>query len=297
MKGTAALIEELRPKQWIKNIFVFAALVFTRKFTQLEPSVLSFSGFFAFLGASSFVYVVNDIIDLKKDRLHPVKSKRPIASGRIKPLSAFIFVLALLFLTNIPWIYFSHKYGVLDWKMPGAVAAYTMMTLAYSLWLKKVVIVDVMIIALGFVIRAVGGAFAIDVPISSWFLITVLLLSLFLGLIKRRQEIFMERNESHREVLKHYTKELLDQMIIVVASATIVTYAIYTAEKKGAILLPYSTIFVIYGIFRYLFVVHLQKEGEMPEKVIYSDRPFLVNLLLYSIFVILTVIIDPEVFK
>lgn len=297
MISAAALIEEMRPRQWIKNIFVFAALVFTRKFTHAAPSLLSFSAFLAFLGASSFVYVVNDIIDIKKDMLHPIKSKRPIASGRIKPYTALFFALLFLFLTNIPWLYFSVKFHITDWKLPMAVAIYTLLTLAYSFWLKKVVIVDVMIIAFGFVIRAVGGAFAIDVPISSWFLITVLLLSLFLGLVKRRQEIFMERNKSHREVLKHYTKELLDQMIIVVASATIVTYAIYTAEKKGAILLPYSTIFVIYGILRYLFVVHLQKEGEVPEKVIYSDRPFLVNLMLYSIFVILTVIIDPEVFK
>ncbi|MBN2364406.1 UbiA prenyltransferase family protein [candidate division WOR-3 bacterium] len=297
MNTVSAIIEEVRPKQWIKNVFVFAAVVFARKFTLAQPALLSVFAFLSFVGASSFVYVINDIVDLRKDRLHPEKSKRPLASGKIKAPSALVFAFVFLVLTQIPWFLLAKDSISGIWKFPLVVLVYLLMNLSYSFWLKKVVIIDVMIIALGFVLRAVGGALAIDVPISSWFLITVLLLSLFLALVKRRQEVFMERNESHREVLKHYTKDLLDQMIIVVASSTIVTYAIYTAEKKGAILLPYSTIFVIYGILRYLFVVHLQKEGEMPEKVIYSDRPFLINLVMYSAFVLLTVILDPEVFK
>ncbi|MBN1619741.1 UbiA prenyltransferase family protein [candidate division WOR-3 bacterium] len=297
MNGLFALIEETRPKQWIKNVFVFAALIFARKFTDVYSVALSLCAFLSFIGASGFVYAVNDIIDLKRDRLHPEKAKRPLASGKIKSLPAFFFAAVFLFITQIPWFVFTKGADGNFFRFPVTVLFYVLMTLSYSLWLKNVVILDVMMIALGFVARAVGGAFAINVAISSWFLITVLLLSLFLALVKRRQELFLDRNETHRKVLKHYTKELLDQMIIVVASSTIVTYAIYTAEKKGAILLPYSTIFVIYGIFRYLFVVHLQKEGEMPEKVIYSDRPFLLNLFLYSVFVLLTVILDPEVFK
>lgn len=290
------ILIELRPKQWVKNFFVFLALVFSRKFFSVDSIYLTFGAFLGFVFASSFVYVINDIIDINKDKHHPIKSKRPIASGKISikfgiVISIFLLILSILIPHIFNYFFNGNNYIII------AILTYIFLTTCYSIYLKNIVIVDVLIIAIGFVIRAIGGAISISVPISSWFVITVLLISLFLALVKRRQEIVLNNKESQREVLKYYTKELLDQFIVIASSGTIITYALYSMEKREAVLMPFTTIFVIYGIFRYLYIIKKEGIGEFPEKILFTDKPFIINILLSIIFIILIIIFNPKVFK
>ncbi|MHB9155996.1 MAG: decaprenyl-phosphate phosphoribosyltransferase [Endomicrobiales bacterium] len=278
----AAVFESLRPKQWTKNLFIFAGILFSQNF--LDPAMLLpvVSAFFLFCLLSGSVYLVNDITDLPQDRNHPRKSKRPLASGRLSPAAAAAAAGALIVSSLIASSFLGLPFFL-------AAAGYLTLQLAYSFFLKHIVILDVFSIAAGFVLRVVAGALVIDVEISSWLIICTILLALFLGLSKRRHEIemLMEGAQSHRKVLEDYSSYLLDQMIGVVTASTVVSYALYTTapetvEKFGTKNLMFTIPFVLYGIFRYLYLIHKKGEGGSPENILVSDIPLLVDIFLWA---------------
>jgi len=278
------ILESLRPKQWIKNFFIFAALIFSQNlhnFYFLFKVVLAFAVFCVLAGSQ---YILNDVADLEQDKSHPQKKNRPIASGRLDPdfargmaykLVAGALVLAL----------------ILGYNFCITAAAYFLLTLTYSLKLKNIVILDVMAIAIGFVLRVVAGAVVINVEISSWILICTVLLALFLALNKRRHElVLLEENAGeHRRILKEYSPYLLDQMIAVVTASTLMAYSLYTmsAETIAKFQTPYLNLtipFVLYGIFRYLYLVHKKEEGGNPTTVMLTDTPLIINAVLWLMF-------------
>lgn len=263
---------------------VFAALVFAQELDEPTSVLRTLAAFGIFCLLSSSVYLLNDIVDVNEDRLHPWKRERPIASGDLSlhtasAASALLAVAGLLLARAVGLQFFY------------AGAAYVALTICYHFLLKRLVIVDVLAVAVGFVIRAMAGAYAIDVIISPWLLVCTTLLALFLGFAKRRQELIDLGVEAadHRSVLVSYSGQMLDQMIGIVAAATIVGYCLYTmwpetAAKFGqesARRLLYTIPFVAYGVFRYLFLIHKREAGGRPERVLLSDWPLLLNLLLY----------------
>lgn len=277
----AGLIQSMRPKQWVKNLLVFAALIFSENLFDLIRLLQTLSAFVAFCLASGAVYIVNDLVDCENDRSHPQKSKRPIASGRvgIGPAIATAVVSVLLALTGGFW---------LDWRFGALLAGYLAMQLAYSLWLKKVVVLDVMIVAAGFAIRAVSGTFVVHVRLSPWLFVCTILLALFLAIAKRRHELVNLEGGgvSHRSVLGQYSQTLLDQMIAVATSATVIGYCLYTiapetVAKFGTSNLILTVPFVLYGIYRYLYLVYRQEQGGAPEKVLFTDPPLFISVLLW----------------
>ncbi|MBI3894219.1 MAG: decaprenyl-phosphate phosphoribosyltransferase [Candidatus Wallbacteria bacterium] len=277
------LLEAGRPKQWVKNGFVFAALFFSRKLAEPAMVLRSLTAFCTFCLLSSAVYYLNDLCDLEADRAHPTKCRRPLASGRLS-IGAAKVATALLALAGLG---LATKLGV-----PFALIAtlYLVQNLAYSFWLKKVVILDVMLIAAGFLLRAIGGAVALPVAFSGWLVLCTVMLALFLGFTKRRQEIVLlgEDASRHRETLTSYNLPFLDQMISVVTASTVMSYALYTVSpevvsKYHTNHLALSLPFVLFGIFRYLFLVHVRSDGDNPTRVVLGDRPLQVNILLWAL--------------
>ncbi len=276
-----AWIQLLRPLQWLKNLVVLAGLLFAQRLTDTGAVIQSLGAFGAFCLGSSSMYVLNDLLDRERDKLHPTKKDRPLAAGLISPFSASIcFIvlagasLALAF--SIREAFFS------------VLLAYLLLTAAYSFLLKKVVILDVIIIATGFVLRAVGGTVAIQVPISPWLLLCAFLLSLFLALGKRRHELVLlgEKSSDHRVILDDYTPALLDQMIAVVTSSTLVCYALYTISDRtrhalGSTDLMYSIPLVLFGILRYLYLIYGKAKGGSPESLMIKDIPLLLDIMLW----------------
>ncbi|MHB1191384.1 MAG: decaprenyl-phosphate phosphoribosyltransferase, partial [Armatimonadota bacterium] len=255
----------MRPKQWTKNLALFAALIFAQKATQPEPLARSLAAFAVFCLLSGGVYLLNDLADLERDRLHPVKRKRPIASGRLRPGGAVAVAVPALALALAGSIAISPLFFAVA-------AGFLALQLAYSFYLKHVMILDVFAIAAGFVLRVVAGAEAISVEVSSWLLVCTMLLALFLGLAKRRHELAILDTGAamHRKSLSGYTTGLLDQMISVVTSATLISYALYTMSEEtihkfGTTKLVYTVPFVLYGIFRYLYLVYSRNEGGSPD--------------------------------
>jgi len=282
MKNLKNILVELRPVQWIKNLFLFAGLIFSFSFIRIEPILQSTFAFIIFCLASSSIYILNDIIDKENDRLHPQKRKRPIASGELNTGTAIFFSILLALLSLILSLFLNRVFFFTCF-------AYIFLMIFYSIILKKIIILDVICISFGFILRAVAGAVAIKVEISPWLLLTTFLLALFLGLCKRRYEItqFEENAYTYRKALYHYSSYLLDQMIAVVTASTVVTYALYTMAKEtylkfGTKLLGFTVPFVVYGIFRYLYLVHRKKEGGSPEKTLLTDRPLLIDILLWG---------------
>lgn len=282
-----AIIKTARIYHWIKNLIVFAALIFAQKYSDPESIVLAIQAFFTFCLGASAVYFINDITDRKQDSLHPKKKNRPIASGRLS-VSIAVVVATVLILISL----------FLSWRLGPAFLivyiSYIVLNFAYNLGLKKVVILDVMVLAIGFVLRAVAGGIAIDVPISSWLLVCTILLALFLGFAKRRHEIIIlgEDAASHRESLAHYSPRFIDQMISVVTASTVVAYTFYTLsietkEKFGTDSLVYTVPFVLYGIFRYLYLVHQKDEGGNPTKLLVTDIPLMLCVALWIVAVLL----------
>lgn len=277
------IVESLRPKQWVKNLFIFAALVFSQNlhnFYFLFKTVLAFAVFCALAGSQ---YIFNDIADLEQDKSHPLKKYRPLASGRLDPDVArgvaYKVVAGAVLLALI-----------LGYNFFITAVAYFLLTLTYSLKLKNIVILDVMTIAIGFVLRVVAGALVIDVQISSWILICTVLLALFLALNKRRHELTLleESAQSHRRILKEYSPYLLDQMIAVVTASTLMAYSLYTmsVETITKFQTPYLNLtipFVLYGIFRYLYLVHQKEEGGNPTTVMLTDTPLIINAVLWLV--------------
>jgi len=275
------IVRSMRPQQWTKNVAVFAALIFARKACDTAALLSVIGAFAVFCLVSSAVYVLNDLADREADRAHPVKRNRPIASGSLRPLTA-VAVAAFAGAAGLAWAV------ALEPLFCAAVAAYLLLQIAYSLFLKRVVILDVFVVATGFVLRVLGGGLVIRVVISSWLIVCTVLLSLFLALCKRRHELVLigDNAREHREVLSHYTAHLLDQMISVVASATVMAYALYTlapetAQKFGTRNLVFTVPFVLYGVLRYLYLVYRKGEGGEPETTLLTDPALLASVALW----------------
>ena len=286
------LIKTLRPKQWTKNGFVFVPLVFDVKVFQLEPLLRTLAGFVLLCLISGTVYLINDLVDIERDRQHPTKRNRPLASGQLsKPVAIAaaialpVIVLPLSFLLDV-------QFGLI-------VSGYLGLQILYSLWLKNVVIVDVMVVAAGFVLRVAAGVALVSAErFSPWLYLFTSLLALFMALGKRRQEIVLLKDDagSSRASLDHYNLPFLDEMMAVVTAGTLITYALYTFSAPN---LPSNhsmmlTIpFVLYGIFRYLYVVHIQGNGGAPDEVLLTDRPLLAAVGLFGIAVVVILYLSP----
>jgi 4-hydroxybenzoate polyprenyltransferase len=277
------LLRALRPGQWLKNAVVLAALIFAKRFTEPAAVVDSLLTLALFCAASASVYLINDLLDMEADRQHPVKSRRPIASGQVSvPMAVGTGAVLALVALGGGWL--------LSPAVAGVLLAYLLMNLAYSTWLKRVVILDVMVLAAGFLLRAVGGAVVLEVEISHWLILCATLLSLFLGFCKRRNELAVleDRAGEHRYILREYSFPFLDQMISVVTASTLVAYCFYTLspevqEKLGTDRLHLTIPFVLYGIFRYLYLVYHRDRGGSPTRVLYTDRPLLVDVALWAL--------------
>ena len=275
------IFKTMRPRQWTKNLLVFAALIFSQNLSNLPMVSDATIAFIIFCLLSGSVYTLNDLLDVKQDRTHPKKSQRPLASGKLQPPIAIVSgsILVLLSLANAFWL--NTNFGFIA-------LGYFILQIAYSTVLKHIVILDVLAVSIGFVLRAIAGAEVINVPISSWLLVCTILLALFLSLGKRRHEIILLEDNAadHRKILFEYSPALLDQMISVVTASTVVAYALYTMSvetitKFQTDNLKYTIPFVLYGIFRYLYLIHQKSEGGSPEKILLNDRPLLINIILY----------------
>jgi 4-hydroxybenzoate polyprenyltransferase len=277
-----ALLKTMRPKQWPKNAFIFAALVFDRQFLTPEPLGRTIVGFILFSLAASTVYIINDIADIEQDRRHPKKKNRPLAAGVISPNSALIAGLVI----GVLVIWASFLLGTI---FGGITLGYVVLNLAYSFRLKHIPIIDVLVIASGFVMRVGAGVSLINVErFSPWLYVCTTLLALFIGFGKRRAELSLlaQNANSHRKVLEGYTLALLDQLIVIVSAATIMAYSLYTfsAENLPDNHLMMLTIpFVIYGIFRYLYLIHVEGAGGAPDEVLFTDQPFLATIILWGL--------------
>jgi 4-hydroxybenzoate polyprenyltransferase len=281
MRQIGYLIESMRPRQWLKNALILAGLIFAEKFTQASLLSNTLKAFAAFCLLSGSVYLLNDLLDLAQDRLHPEKKDRPLASGRLNPALAWVVSLVVGSAAILLCFTITRPLG---W----CAVIYAAMTISYSLALKHVVIIDLLILSFGFVIRAYAGIAAINLPESPeieatpWFLSCTLFLALFIAICKRRHEIdlLQESANQHREVLEEYSKPFLDQMVAVTTASTVLTYALYAInqEKQGII---FTLPFVLYGIFRYLYLVYHRNQGGAPEKTVLRDPTMVINILLW----------------
>lgn len=276
MKKLSALWRLMRPHQWVKNVFVFTGLLFGHAWHDPELVKQVLVAFVAFCLISSAIYVINDIIDLEQDRLHPKKRQRPLAAGQVSIRDAIMLVLVLEFVGfGMAFLTLRMVFGIL--------VAYAFMNIAYSLWLKHVVILDVFIIATGFMLRILIGTLGVGIPPSQWLLLCGLMVTLFLGFSKRRAEIIAltEDKTAHRKVLEHYSPVLLDKMIGITAAGLIMSYSLYTMNPDtirthGTPNLIYTVPFVMYGIFRYIYLLHHQSRGGDPSHDLVRDRHLLI---------------------
>lgn len=277
-----ALLKTMRPRQWTKNSFVFFALIFDKQLFQLEPFLRTLGGFALFCLISSVVYLVNDIADIEADRKHPEKKKRPLPSGKLPVSVAWVAAIGLIVLVlPLGWL--------LSPVFAGVLMVYLVLNLAYSKWLKHIPIVDVLVIAAGFVLRVHSGVTLIEVErFSPWLYVVTTLGALYLGFGKRRAELsLLDRGAgSHRRVLEGYTLPLLDQYVTIVSAATILAYSLYTfsapnlPENHSMML---SIPFVVYIIFRYLYLIQVTHEAGSPEEVLLKDTPIQIAILLFGI--------------
>ncbi len=283
------LFLSLRPSQWTKNLLVFAGVLFGRRL--FEPTAVgrSLAAFVIFCGLSGVVYLLNDVLDRDRDRRHPLKSRRPIASGALPASTALAAAGAIGVAALAASL-------LLSWQFAAVGASYVALLALYSGPLKNIVIIDVLTIAVGFVLRAVAGAVAVEVEISHWLLICTILLALFIALAKRRQEIVLLADDarSHRAILGEYSPYLLDQMIAVVTASTLISYAFYTISpetvlKFGTQWLGLTIPFPLYGIFRYLYLVHQREGGGSPADLLLTDRPLLACVALWALAVALMI--------
>jgi len=276
-----ALLKTMRPRQWTKNVFVLAALVFDKQLLIPESFLRTVAGFILFCLVSSSVYIFNDLTDIEADRQHPEKRKRPIPSGKL-PIGVAWAAGILLVLVSIVAGY------LLSPAFAAVVAAYFLLNIAYSKWLKHILILDVLILAAGFVLRVDAGVRLIQVErFSPWLYVVMTLLALYLGFGKRRAELALLTDDAgnHRKVLQGYTVPLLDQFIMIVSGMTIVSYSLYTfsapnlpANHSMMLTIP----FVVYAIFRYLYLIEVEHSGGAPEEILLTDRPFQLSMLLWA---------------
>ncbi|WP_338823798.1 Decaprenyl-phosphate phosphoribosyltransferase [Moorella humiferrea] len=269
------LFLSLRPKQWMKNAFVFAAILFSRHLLDIPLVVRTIQVFVIFCLLSGGTYIVNDLVDRERDRYHPRKKHRPIAAGLLAPLPAAASAVIIL-AGSLTWAF------ALSWQVGLVSLAYALQTVAYSFYFKNMVLVDVFVVALGFVLRVAAGAAAVMVPVSAWLFITVILLALFLALCKRRHELLLLDNATdHRGILAEYSMGLLDQLIATVTSATVVVYAIYTFIGAARPQLMYTVPLVLFGICRYLYLTYHRQDGGEPESLVLKDKPLAATVLLW----------------
>lgn len=274
-------LRALRPKQWTKNVLVFAALVFSHQLTDARAVLEVFVAFICFCGASSAVYLLNDLRDRESDSLHPTKRHRPIAAGLVPARDATILSVVLGVTSLVVGFLLTPYFAAL-------LLVYVAINISYSLYLKHFVIIDVFSISSGFVLRAAAGAVVLAVPISPWLYVCTIVLALFIGFGKRRNEleVLVDNAGGHRRNLDDYSAPLLDQFIVITAGAAVMAYSLYTfvAENLPENHLMMLTIpFVLYGIFRYLYLVHQKQEGGAPEQVILSDYPLLGAVFLWGV--------------
>jgi 4-hydroxybenzoate polyprenyltransferase len=273
-----AAIVSLRPRQWSKNLLLFAGIVFAAKLGDAVRWAEAFAAFGAFCAASSAAYLVNDVLDAEHDRRHPVKRARPIARGELSVRAALLLAAALAVVAF-------GVTAVLGGWSPLYLAGFLALQAAYSLRLKHVVIIDVMAIGALFVIRAAAGAEAVDVRISPWLLLCTALLALFLGLAKRRGELTLVGAQATpgRPVLEGYSLALVDQLVSVVAASTVIAYSLYTFTARDSKAMMITIPFVLFGVLRYLLLVHRDDLGEEPEQVLLADAPILVCIGLWAV--------------
>lgn len=277
----SALFKTMRPRQWTKNIFIFAALVFDKQLLNVDSLLRTLAGFALFCLISSSVYIFNDIADVEADRKHPEKKNRPIPSGKLPVNIAWIAGIVLVAMT----------FAASWFLAPGfetVVVIYFLLNMAYTKWLKHIPILDVLVIAAGFVLRVHAGVTLISVErFSPWLYVVMTLLSLFLGFGKRRAELALLAHGagSHRKVLDGYTLPLIDQYIMIVSGTTIVAYSLYTFSAPNVpdnhsmmLTIP----FVVYAIFRYLYLIQVEQAGGAPEEILLSDRPFQIAMILWG---------------
>lgn len=295
----SALLVALRPRQWTKNGALFIGLIFAVQLLVWPSFLRAALGFIVFCLASSSIYLLNDILDLEKDQQHPVKRHRPIASGRL-PIFWAVSAMSLLLLLCCLFLgilFFlpakSHdmyaSFGGSNLLFTGIVTVYLLLMACYSVYLKHIVLIDVFIIASGFVLRIMASAVIIPVVISPWLYLVTCFLSLFLALGKRRHEMVLLQGEAgnHRQILKEYSLPLLDQLIMITVTCTLVSYSIYTLETPtGNHHLIITIPFVLYGMFRYLYLIHMKMEGGGPEEVLLRDRPMLATVVVCTILII-----------
>lgn len=287
----AALFVSMRPRQWVKNLLIYAALFFNPKIISLNSILEVSAGFLVFSLLSSGVYLFNDVLDVERDKLHPIKSKRPIASGDLPSRTALILSAVLVALSLAGAYLLTQNFLFIS-------AAYIVLNLAYSTRLKHMVIIDAFSIAAGFVLRVYGGAQIIQEITSPWIVLCTVLLALFLTFSKRRHELTLFGDDAleHRETLAQYDITFLDQMIAVVTASTVIAYALWamspeTVEKFGTGNLVYTVPFVCYGIFRYLYIVYKQGEGGDPTTIFLTDLPLIINIILWAASVVLVIYI------
>ncbi|MCS6844531.1 MAG: decaprenyl-phosphate phosphoribosyltransferase [Caldilineales bacterium] len=282
----AALFKAMRPKQWTKNVVVFAPLVFDEKLFVLPLLLRTSLAFVLFCLVSSAVYLINDLADIEKDRQHPVKRHRPLASGALAPSVATAAAIGIIALSLPAAFWLSRSFGLI-------LLGYLLLNIAYSFYLKHVVIVDVLVIAAGFVLRVAGGVAVVQVErFSPWLYLCITLGALFIGFGKRRHELItlQEEASNHRAILAQYTVPFLDQLIALVTSTLVIAYSLYTFSAPN---LPenYSMMLtiplVLYGLFRYLYLIHVKGEGGAPDELVFQDRPLLLTGVLWVAAVIL----------
>lgn len=280
----------IRVHQWVKNLFVFVPLLFSLHLFDKDYFLTTLFAFVIFCLASSLIYVINDIIDIEADKSHPTKNKRPLPAGEISKKSAMIVVAILAVIQvillpnfNVEFIYF--------------VTGFIVLNIFYSFWFKQIVILDVFSIAAGFSIRVLAGAVVIMVPISSWLILTTMFISLFLGVMKRHSElVLVEGNEDapSRKVLSQYSLNFADQMATIAAAAVIICYALYSVSERtvnifGTENLIYTTPFVVYGIFRFMYLEYISNKGDNTTKIVFTDVQLIITIVAYTITTILII--------
>lgn len=283
------LVASLRPAQWTKNLVIFAGLIFGRRLMTPAAVAVALAAFVVFCALSGVVYLINDVVDRESDRRHPVKARRPIAAGEVSVPAALVTAAILGCGGLIAAFALGRAFGLVA-------LGYVLLQALYSGPLKHIVILDVLAIAIGFVLRAAAGAVVIPVPLSQWLLVCTILLALFLGLAKRRHELVMlaDGAVAHRPILGEYSAYLLDQMIGIVAASTLVAYVFYTISpetqaKFGTQWLGLTIPFPLYGLFRYLYLVHQREAGGSPADTLLNDRPLLLCVALWAAAVVLII--------
>ncbi len=304
------LLRAMRPRQWVKNAFVFAAIAFSegRLWRFWEPTVgpapllRAIGAFAVFCMAASAIYLVNDLVDIEKDRAHPKKRNRPFASGRLRPVVGVVAAAVLISAVLPLALFLDSDKGFLDWDFLAVLVTYiTVQGFLYTYWLKNVVIFDILVLAAGFVLRAAGGAAVLDVMITPWLLLCMLLLALFLGIGKRRHELTLLESGAgdHRRILQEYSVPMLDQMMSIVTASIIMTYSITVFLAPVAPQKPYPMLmatipFVIYAIFRYLYLIYQRGEGGAPDELILKDLPLAGSVVLWGFTVLGVLLIFPN---